>query len=106
MSKPYQHEIDKAIAELTGLRNRKICTSVRSREDEIDSYEDAKRMTLDAHEICAALLISLSEIASECAGKDIGKLCRDAFRDQHLVLDALYEADKWAEEYASEAEAA
>ena len=105
-AKPYQHEIDKAIAELTGLRNRRICTSARSRDDELASYEDAKQMALEAHEICAALLIGLSEIASDCAGIDIGKPIRDAFRDTHLVQDALYSADEWAEDYARDTEAA
>lgn len=112
MSKPYQHEIDKAIAELTGLRNRRISTSVRSQQDELDSYEDAKKMALDAQEICAALLIGLSEIAADCAGLTLGRteraenIVREAFRDPHLITDALYDADEWAEEYARETEAA
>lgn len=106
MSKPYQHEIDKAIAELTGLRNRRICTSVRSLDDEIASYEDAKQMALEAHEIYAALLIGLTEIASDCAGIDIGKPLREAIRDKHLIQDALTGADEWAEDYARDTEAA
>jgi len=112
MSKPYQHEIDKAIAELTGLRNRRITTSVRSQEDEIASYEDAKQMALDAQEICSALLIGLCEIAVECAGLKLGRsereeaAIRGSFRDPHLIHDALYDADEWAAEYAGETEAA
>lgn len=106
MPKPYQHEIDKAIAELSGLRNRSITTSVRCQEDELDSYADARRMALDAHEICAALLIGLSEIAADCSGQAFSKSIRQSFRDPHLVLDALYDADEWAEEYANETEAA
>lgn len=105
MTKQYQHEIDKAIAELTGLRNRKISTSVRSQSDELDSYADARQMALDAHAVCASLVIGLSEIAADCSGRPFGKNIRDAFRDPHLVLDALYDADEWAAEYA-ETEAA
>lgn len=112
MSKPYQYEIDKVIAELTGLRNRRITTSVRSQEDELASYEDAKQMAIDYHEIMAGGAIGLCEIAVECAGLKLGrsereeKAIRDSFRDPHLVHDALYDADEWAEEYARETEAA
>lgn len=102
MSKPYQYEIDKVIAELTGLRNRRITTSVRSQEDELDSYADARQMALDFQEIMAAGNIGLCEIAADCSGRAFGKSIRDAFRDPHLVLDALYDADEWAEQYAVE----
>ncbi len=108
MSKPYQYEIDKMIAELTGLRNRRIVTSVRSQEDELDSYADARKMALDAQEIVAAGLIGLCEIAIECAGLKLGRsereeaAIRGSFRDPHLIHDALYDADEWAEEYAVE----
>lgn len=106
MPKPYQDMLDKAIASLTALRERKISVSVKSQEDEIDSYHDAKAMAKDAHLICADLIIGLCEIASECANEDIGPSKRKEFRDPHLIIDALYQSDMWAEEYASAFEAA
>lgn len=106
MPKPYQDTIDKAIASLTDLRNRRISTSVKSQEDEIDSYHDAKAMAKDAHLICADLIIGLCDIAADSAGKRMAASLIKDFRDPHLIEDALYQADLWAEEYASASEAA
>ena len=106
MAKPYQDTIDKAIAALTALRDRKISTSVKSQEDELESYHDAKAMAKDAHLICADLIIGLCDIAADSAGKKMALSLIKDFRDPHLIEDALYQADLWAEEYASASEAA
>ena len=96
----HAESIEKAIAGLTVLRDRKVLTSVKSLEDEIDSYEAAKTVLKEAHLICADLLIALSEIASECSGRTITETDRRNFRDAHLIDDALYSSDLWAEEIA------
>jgi len=102
----HKSDINKAIDRLIALRDRRICVSAQSRQDELDSYEDAKQMALDAHEICADLEVALCEIAAERAGKSLSKYTREAFRDNHLITDALFDADQWADDYATETEAA
>jgi len=89
--------IDRAISSLTALRDRKITTSVKSQEDELDSYYAARDVAKDAHGIYADLIIALCEIASECSPEKISETDRRNFRDAHLIDDVLYAADLWAE---------
>lgn len=98
---PHKSDISKAIDRLIALRDRKICVSAKSQQDELDSYEDAKQMAMDAHQICADLEIALCEIAVERAGKELSRYTREAFRDNHLITDALFPADEWADDYAT-----
>lgn len=106
MTNQQKAPIEKAILDLATLL---VGLSFVNADTDVESAEaclNAIDATMQAHNICADLLVSMAEAAAELGDSGLDKYDRAALRCADTLSDALNEAKEWAEDHENEPEPA